>query len=149
MRKRHIRLAADIDDVGALRGEHGGTRDERLDRQRRRLDDLGEDAHVVAGKVGGPARLAEVERQIDDLLRPALERHAVMALQLVEIHAGAPGHDNAVGVERPLQAIAHDRLGHQRGDLYADVGDTPGSGRQAELGDRPVEAGLGELARQK
>src|SRR5262249_55484605 len=70
LRKRRVRQAAEIDHVGAGPAHGGGARQDGVDAQRRGVDDLGEDADVVARQIEA-ARLAEIGRQILQLLRPA------------------------------------------------------------------------------
>ena len=60
-------------------------------RRRRRVDDLGENAHVVTRQIGRRAAAAEIGRQIVQFVRPALERHAEAAERRVEIGAAAAG----------------------------------------------------------
>ena len=75
---------------------------------------------------GGVPPLAEEVRQVGDLVGPALERHAEMlGVRSPRFMRLRPGTIDAVGVERRLEAVPHDRLGHQGGDLHADVGDAP------------------------
>ena len=51
MRKRHAGLAAEVDDVGRGLGQAAGTRDQLLDAERRRIDDLGEDPDAVLAEI--------------------------------------------------------------------------------------------------
>ncbi len=88
-RKRRLRQAAEVDDVGAGRGKRVRPRDQCLDRQHRRIDDLGEDPDVVAGKVGRLAGPAEERRQVGDLVRAAHERHAEMRRQAARGRRGS------------------------------------------------------------
>ncbi len=93
--------------------------------------------------------MAEELRQVDDLVRPALERHAVVLGEVTEVHAAAAGHDDAIGFERLLEPVAHDVLGHQGSDLDAEVGDAPGPVRQAHGRHRLGEPWLGETPGQE
>ena len=70
-----------------------GAREDRVDAERRRIDDLGENAHVVARQIGRRAAPAEKSRQVLQLVGPALERHAEIGGERVEIGAAAAGHD--------------------------------------------------------
>ena len=56
------------------------------------VDDLGEDAQVVAREVEGfrPAQ-SEIGRQVDDLVRPALHRQAEMGGERLGIARQRPG----------------------------------------------------------
>ncbi len=69
MRKLHIRLAADVDHVAALGDQLATARHQLLDREARRIDDLGEDADVLLREVRRLAVVAEELRQVDDLVR--------------------------------------------------------------------------------
>ncbi len=149
MRKLHIRLAADVDHVAALGDQLAAARHQLLDREARRIDDLGEDANVLLRQIRRLAVVAEELRQVDDLIRTALERHAVMLLEVAEVHAAAPRHDDPIGFERLLQAVAHDVLGHQRGDLDAEVGDAPRPVRQPHGRHRLGKPRLGEAPGQE
>ena len=121
-------------------------RQKRFDRKRRRFHDLGEDAQVVLGEIRRPAAVAEVLRQVDDLVRPALERHAKVLPEMVEVHARAPRHDDARRVQRPLEPVLDERFRHQRRDLDADVGDAPRAVREPEPADGRGKARLGQMA---
>ena len=72
-------------------------RHQRVDREHRRVDDLGKDAHVVPGKVGRLAGAAEKRRKVGDFVRAAHERHAEMLREPLEIAAIAAGQNDAVG----------------------------------------------------
>ena len=74
-RKRRFRQAAEVDDVGAGAGKRPRPRHQRVDRKHRRVDDLGEDAHVVAGKVRA-ARRPGRERPAGRRSRRGRERRA-------------------------------------------------------------------------
>ena len=78
-------------------------RQDGLDAERGRVDDLGEDAHVVARKIDAAAALAEKRRQILQLLGAALERHAEFGCKPGEIGAATTGHHNPVGIDRSRQ----------------------------------------------
>ena len=93
--------------------------------------------------------MAEELRQVDDLVRPALERHAVVLGEVAEVHAAAARHDDAIRFERLLQPVAHDVLGHQRRDLDAEVGDAPRPVRQPHGGHRLGKPRLGETPGQE
>ncbi len=82
-----------------------------------RVDDLGEDADVVAGEVEVAAGEAEIGRQVDDLVRAALDRHAEMARQRRQIGAAAPGQDDAFDGVGNRHAALDDLLGHQAATL--------------------------------
>ena len=73
MRKPLVRQTAEIDDVGAGSGHPERARNDRIDRQCRSLDDLGEDAHIVAREIDGARPPAEKSRQILQFVGSALE----------------------------------------------------------------------------
>ena len=135
MRERRIRQAAEVDHVGARLPHRVGARQDGIDRKRRCIDDLGEDADVVARQVEAAA-LAEIARQVLEFVRPALERHAELGREAVEIGAAAARHQDPARVDRPRQAAGDDGLGHQRRDLHADVEDGPVEGRHRPAPDR-------------
>ena len=98
----------------------------------------------MLGKVGRAAALAEVLRQIDDLIRTALKRDPIVLRKAAQIHAAAPRDDHTICIERLLEAIAHDRLRHQRGNLNSQVGDTPRSIRQTQRNNGVRQPRLGQ-----
>src|SRR5205085_3709886 len=87
--------AAEIDDIRTLIGELAGTRQNALDREMRGLDDLGEDADVVAAEIDAEALLAEMRRQIVEILGPALDRHTKLVRERGKIAGTMTGHDDA------------------------------------------------------
>ena len=95
MRESGVGQAAEIDDVGALRDEALGAPEDRLGRQHRRIDDLGEDRDVVAGQVDRSGAASEISGQVDDLVGAALDRHAEMRRKAGKIGAAASRHDDA------------------------------------------------------
>ena len=77
MRKRRVGKAAEIDHVGAASAHRSSARfEDRLDAERGRIDDLGEDPDVVSGHVGGFPRPAEKKRDVLELVGSAQEGHA-------------------------------------------------------------------------
>ena len=146
MRKREAGPAAEVDHVRALGAQRRRARSQRVERQRRRIDDLGEDARVVAAEIGGLGTEAEEGGQVGDLLGAAHECHAELRRQRRLIEADAAGQDDAVGLQRARQAAAQDRLGHQGGDLDPDILHAPGELRVAQLGQQPAQPRLGEMA---
>ena len=76
MRKRRLRQAAKIDDIGAVAPHFVGTRKQRIDRQRRRINYLAEDADVLTGKIGRLRAASEKLRQIDEFIGTAREADA-------------------------------------------------------------------------
>ena len=80
-----------------------GARDDRIDGQGGRVDDLGEYAHVLAREIEAAAALSEVSRQILQFLGPALERHAEFGAEAVEVGAAATGHQTPIGLHRTRQ----------------------------------------------
>ena len=95
MRKPLVRQTAEIDDVGAGSRHPERARNDRIDRQCRSVDDLGEDAHVVSRKIDFSRALAEESRQILQFVGPALEGHPEFARKLGQIRATATGNDDA------------------------------------------------------
>src|SRR6185437_10676277 len=105
----------EIDDVGALAGEVAGADENLVDREERRLDDLGEDADVVAAEVGAVPLLPEMRRQVVKILRAALYRQVELVRQRSEVAGTMAWHDDAVGGDRlARQAPADEVGGHQR-----------------------------------
>ena len=123
MAERRVRPAADVDHVGAGRAHGGGAVEDLVDRQRRRIDDLGKDAHVMAGEVKAAGASTEIGGEILQLVRAALEGDIERFGEAREVHAAAAGQDDAIGIDRPLQASDNDRFGHQGRHLHADVED--------------------------
>ena len=95
------------------------------------------------------AALAEIGRQVDQFVRPALERNAEVGRQRIDIHADAARQNDAIGGERSLQPVADDGIRHQRGDLDADVVNAPAAFLEADPLDRLDEPGLGQVAGQE
>ncbi len=125
MRERRIGQAAEIDDFGALAAHVFGAGQNGLDGQRRGIDDLAENAQVVAREIGRAAAASEKGREIDQFIRPAHEGHADFPRQTVEVGAASARQDDPIGLERPRQPSQNDRLRHQRRDLDADVEHRP------------------------
>ena len=143
MRERRVGQAAEIDHVGALLHIVGGALQDRLDGKRGRIDDLGEDLDVVFGHVGGFARAAEENGDVLELVRPAQEGHAEALAETVEIGTAAAGQQDLGGLDRLRQPPRDDVLGHQRGDLHADIQHLP-----VEAGIHAAEHGLEPRPRQ-
>ena len=121
MAEGRVRQAAQVDHVGAGPPVGFGPRDDFFEAQGRGLDDLGEDAHVVARQVGRPALAAEELRQVGEIVGAALEGYAEVAPQLVQVAAEAPRQDHPVGREGPVEAAAQQVVGHEGGDLDPEV----------------------------
>ena len=126
MRKRRIGQAAEIDDIGAFVRQVLGALQDRLDGQRRGVDDLGEDLDVVFGHVGGLARAAEKARECPSPRRARARRARRNAGSGRSRSARQrPGQHDLVGLDRLRQAPQDDVLGHQRRDLHADIEHLP------------------------
>ena len=89
MRKRRIGQAAQVDHVRTLGAQCRGAGHDLLDPERRRLDDLGEDAAVVAGEVAPAGLAAEELGQVLELLRAQPHRHAQLRPERVEVALAA------------------------------------------------------------
>ena len=59
MREGRRRQAAEIDHLGAVGGKRPGARQDAIDRELRRVDDLGEDAHLMGVEIDRFAGAAE------------------------------------------------------------------------------------------
>ena len=149
MRERRVRQTAEIDHVGARRPHGGGARENGIDGQGRRIDDLGEYAHVLTGEIETAAVLSEVCRQVLQFLRPALEPDAEVGAQAVEIGAAAAGHQDPIGLHRTRHAARDDRLGHERSDLDADIEDRPFEPGVLDAGQNLLEPRPGEMTGEK
>ncbi len=148
MPERRIRQAAEIDHVGARLPHRASAGQDGIDRERRCIDDLGEDADVVARQVEAAA-LAEIGRQVLELVRTALERQAERGGQMVEVGTAPPRHEDAIRRHGPRQASRDDGFGHQRGDLHADVEDGPVEAGIAQARQDLLEAGSRQMPRQE
>ena len=146
MRERRVRQATEIDHIGALAAQRPRPRQKRLDGQRRGVDDLGEDADIVVREIGRRAAPPKIGRQIADFVGSAHDRNAKLTGQRIEIAAKAPRQDHAIDAQGARQAAQQDRLGHQGGDLDADVADLPDEGRLAKRTQQSVKARKGEMA---
>ena len=151
VREGRRRQAADVDHVGAAgaqlagAGEHGG------DVQARRIDDLGEDPRLVARQVDRHSGAVEVARQILEFFRSALDRHAVVGGERVEVAAAAPGHHHAVeAVHGRRLEPAVDHVGrHQPGHLQAELAHRPLEGRRLHAGEHLLEVVLRQAPSQE
>ena len=76
MGERGIRQAPEIDHVGALDAQEFGARENRLEADLRRIDDLGEDSERVARQIERRSGLAEKRWQVFQFIGAALERDA-------------------------------------------------------------------------
>ena len=72
-----------------------------------------------------------------------------MTFEIAEIHARTPRHDNPRRIERTLEAIAHDRLGHQGRNLDANVAHLIAVIRQSGAFDHALQPVLGEVPGQE
>ena len=94
------------------------------DVERRRVDDLGEDAHVVARQVALGARACRsIPGRSLRSSGPRTNGVREVLAQRGEIAAAAPGDDHPVRAERRPQAPADHLARHERRDLDADVVD--------------------------
>src|SRR6476469_5647429 len=125
MRKRGVRQTSEIDHVGARRPHGHGARENGIDGQGGRVDDLGEYAHVLTGEIETAAMLSEVSRQVLQFLGSSLEPNAEVGAEAVEVSAAATGYQNPIGLHRTWHAAGDDRFGHERGNLDADIEDRP------------------------
>ena len=149
MRERRVGQTAEIDDVRARGAEPSRAFDDRRDAHRRGVDDLGEEAHVLAREIRLAAGAAEIRRQIGDFFRPALDACAQFARKQRKIGAAAARQNDAVGLHGAGQAAQNDLLRHQRRDLHADVVHAPAARRVAEAPDHPLQARIGETPGQE
>ena len=117
--------------------------------EQRRFDDLGEDADVVTRDVHRLTPSSQITRQIRNFVRPAFERNAERLRQMRGIHAGAPGEDHAVRVQRRFQPAQHDRLGHQCGNLHAQIHDVPRHSRRLDAGQDAAQPRFRQMSGQK
>ncbi len=112
MRKGEAGFAADVDDVGAVLAQRMGTGAQGVHRQRRRIDDLGEDADVVAREIRGGRAVPEKARQVHDFVGAAREGQTERLGQTRRVHPGPAGQDHAGRRQRSGQPAQDDRLGH-------------------------------------
>src|SRR5262245_29266402 len=101
MGKRRVWQAAEIDHVGAGGAILSGAPQDVIEREGRRVDDLREDAYVVAGEIARLALAAEEFREVVDVVGTAHHRHAVVGADGVEVDAAATREDDAIGLDRP------------------------------------------------
>ena len=149
MRKPLVRQTAEIDDVGAGSRHPERARNDRIDRQCRSVDDLGEDAHVVAREIDCARASAEENRQILQFVGSALEARPEFGRKLGQIRATTTGNNHPRRLDGTRQPASDDRLGHQRGDLYADVDDRPFKVRPLDPEPAPAPAAAGRDGRSR
>ena len=144
MRERRVRQAPEIDHVGARRPHGGGTRENGIDAQRRRIDDLGEYAHVVTRQIEHRGR-AFRSMPASPSIPPAHARtgRRIRALRRSRSARQRPGTMIAVGLHRTRQAARDDRLGHEGRDLDADIEDRPFETRVLDAGQNLLEPAAG------
>ena len=99
MGKGCIRQAAEVDDIGAVPPVKGRALEDCFHGEARRLDDLGENPHVLPREVGWRALAPEELGEILKILRPTLYGSAVVAGQGLEIAAKAPGQQHPIGLD--------------------------------------------------
>ena len=114
-----------------------------------RVDDLGEDRDVVPRQVDRLGLAVEELRQILELFRPALHRHAVVQRQGVQVPAAAARHDDAVRHHGRGYPAAHQVGSHQRGHLHADFADLPGERRGLQAAQHAFQAFFRQAAGQE
>ena len=148
MRKGRVRQTAEVDHIGALLHVILRALHDRLDGERRGIDDLGEDLNVVFGHVGGLARPAEILRDVLEFVGPAQERHAEAGAQAVEIGAAAAGQHDLVGLDRLRQPPGDDLLGHQGRDLDPDIEHLPVEAR-LDAAEHGLEPGPRQMSGQE
>ncbi len=123
MRKRRIGQTAEIDYVGTLLAIGLGATQDALHRQVRRLDDLGEYAHIITGQVRRLAAATEILRQIFQILGAALDRDSVLRFQFGQISATQAGQHHPVGITGIRQPAQYQFRRHQRRDRNTDLRD--------------------------
>ena len=148
MRKRRVGKTAEVDHIRARLAHRSGTGEDRIDLEFRCIDDFGEYANVVPRQIRLAAALAEIGRQILQLVGAAVERHAELRRKAIEIGAAASGHEHTRCIQWTWQTARDDLLGHQRGDLNADIEYRPLERRFTEPGQQLLEPMAGEMAGQ-
>ena len=106
MRERRVGQAAEIDHVGAARGEVAA--------RARIASGVSAEASTISAKIrmswrvrsSSPSGAAEKGRQVLELVGPALDGHAEMPRTGPEIGAAAARQHDAVGPDRHLHAPA-------------------------------------------
>ncbi len=149
MRERRVRQAAEIDDVGAGRTHRARARQNIVDPEHRRFDNLGEDADIAARQIEPATAFAEISRQIVQFLRPALERHAEFNAQARKIGAATARYDDTRRLDRTRQPARDDRLRHQGRNLDADIDHRPAELGLAHAGEHLFEARLRQVSGQE
>ena len=149
MREGRVGQAAEIDHIRSGGAVLVGAGEDLVQRQGRRLDDLGEDAHVVAAQIDRTAGAAEMARQVLQIVRPALEGRAELGRERRQIHPRPPGEEDSRGTGQRPQPPAHDLGGHQRGDLDADGPHLPIEVVRSHALQRALEPPLGKAAGQE
>jgi hypothetical protein len=149
LRERRCREAAEIDHIGTVGGKAPRFLQDRLDRERRRFDDLGEDANRARREIDTFSGLSEMLRQIVEIDGAALDRHAQDRAKLAEIAAAMSGHDDAVRPHCIGETAADEIGGHERRDLQADVPDGPGEVEVVKGAQHLAQPLLGEVTRQE
>ena len=144
-----VRQATEVDHVGTGRTHRCGTVEDLVDRQGAGIDDLRENAHVVAREVEIAAAFAEIGGQVLQLVRTALEWDAERLGEALQIGAAAAWHDDAVGIDRPLQTPRDDGLGHKSCHLHADVEDRPFESKVVRAGEDLFQPCAREVSGQK
>src|SRR5690348_1897490 len=134
MRKRRVRQAAEINDVRARCAHCARALKDCINAERGCIDDFGENSNVVARKVEIASALSEIRGQILELLGPALEGHAEIGAQAIEIGAAPARQQHARRIQRTRQPAHDDRFCHEGCDLHADVDDRPAESRIAHAG---------------
>jgi len=149
VRKRRIRRATKIDHVSAGRAQGCGANENLLNRQRRCVDDLGENTHVVLRQIEASAALAEVGGQVRQLVGASFERNLEGSSEAGKIGPATARHDNAIGIDRPRQTARDDGFGHEGRDLHADVEDRPLECKAGRARQDPFEPCAREVSGEK
>ncbi len=121
VRKIHSRQAADVDHVGAVAAITLGALDDPGNAELRRVDDLGEHAHIVAAQIRGKRLATKIGWQILQVLGPTLHADTELLGQCVNITLAQARHDDTVDAVDFRQSPFDQLDRHQRGHADADV----------------------------
>src|SRR5215471_19300672 len=92
---------------------------------------------------------SEIRWQVFELVGTAYEFDAEFGGEILEIGPAAAGNHDLIRRDRARQAAADDALGHQRGDLDADVEHRPSETELAALPENFFEPRAGKVAGKK
>ncbi len=146
MCERRVGEATEVDDIRAFGDKRFCTRKDLRNIHRGGVDDLREDSHVEARKVGRDAASSKIDGEIGDLLRTALERNAEFVGQHGKIGATATGQDHPFGFDRSWQPAQDNFLRHQRRHLDSNIVNSPTLRRLAEARQHPLQSRKGKMA---